>query len=245
MRVLVTRAVEDAQVLAEELAAKGVASVIAPMLSCDFLDPEPDPAFRPAAFIITSRNGAEALARYSPDRSLPVYAVGDATAERLRQRGFANVESAAGHAADLAALIGRRTESDAGPLVFLSADEVAGDIEGALRDSGYDVRRIVAYRSVPATGLPREAGTALHERKLDGAVFFSPRTGRTFVSLVERANLAASCDGMTAFCLSEAVADSIAPLPWSSVRVAERPTKADLLGLITALCNEDVRKKTC
>ena len=45
---------------------------------------------------------------------------------------------------------------------------------------------------------------------------------------------------MTAFCLSEAVADNVGALPWASVRIAVRPTKTDLLGLVTALCNKDV-----
>ncbi|WP_193187696.1 uroporphyrinogen-III synthase [Nisaea sediminum] len=239
MRVLITRAVEDAEALAGDLVTVGIESVLAPMLSCDFLDPRPDPALRPAAFIVTSRNGAEALARYTRDRSLPVYAVGDATAERLRRLGFETVESAAGDAAALVDLIARRMEPNDGPLVFLSAEEVAGDIDGTLRERGYDLRRIVAYRSVPVTGFPRETETALREGKLDGALFFSSKTGRTFVSLVERAGLASCCHDLTAFCLSEAVADSVSELPWGSVRVAERPTKTDLLGLITALCNKD------
>lgn len=240
MRVLVTRAAEDAHLLAEELAAEGIGSALAPMLSCEFLDPLPDPALRPAAFIITSRNGAEALARYTRDRAIPVYAVGDATAGRLRQKGFECVESAAGDATDLVALIGRRMEPDDGPLVFLSAEDVAGDIEGTLRDGGWDLRRVVAYRSVPATALPREVETALRDRKLDGAVFFSPKTGRTFASLIERADLVSCCGGMTAFCLSEAVAQSVSALPWSAVRVSDQPTKKDLLGLISALCNKEV-----
>lgn len=239
MRVLITRAVEDARALAEDLAAVGIESVLAPMLSCTFLDPKPDPALRPAAFIVTSRNGAEALVRYTQERSVPVYAVGDATAERLRQRGFETVESAAGDAAALVELIGRRMEPDGGPLAFVCAEEVAGDVEGTLRARGFDLRRIVAYRSVPATGLPREAETALRDGTLDGVLFFSPKTGRSFVSLVENVALTACCEGMTAFCLSEAVAGSVAALPWSAVRVAERPTKMDLLGLLTALCNKD------
>ncbi|WP_420402256.1 uroporphyrinogen-III synthase [Nisaea sp.] len=238
MRVLVTRALEDAQSLAADLAADGIDSALAPMLSYEFLDPQPDRSLRPAAFIVTSRNGAEALSRFTPERSVPVYAVGDATAERLSARGFEDVESAAGNAADLVALIRLRMKPADGTLVFLSAEEVAGDIEEAFLQSGYDVRRIVAYRSVPAKSFPAGAAAALRGRELDGVLFFSPKTGRNFTSLVDHADLAACCSGMTAFCLSQAVADSVAALPWGAVRVAERPTKKDLLGLLSALCNK-------
>jgi len=238
MRVLVTRALEDARSLAAELAADGIDSVLAPMLSYEFLDPEADAGPPPAAYIITSRNGAEALARYTADRSVPVYAVGDATAERLRAIGFAGVESAAGDARDLLALVSRRMAPDDGPMVFLGAEEVAADMKGALGERGYDVRRIVAYRSVPALEFPPEAEAAMRGRTLDGVLFFSPKTGRSFAALVEAADLAACCNGMTAYCISAAVAETVAALPWSAVRVAERPTKKDLLGLLSALCNK-------
>ncbi|UUX48519.1 uroporphyrinogen-III synthase [Nisaea acidiphila] len=232
MRILVTRALEDAQDLADELSADGIESILAPMLSVEFLEPRAAAADVVAAYAITSRNGAEALGRCTTDRATPVFAVGEATAERLREHGFAKVESANGDAAALAALIRRRVEPEAGPLVFLSAETVAGNLEAGLLDAGYDLRRIVAYRSEPAHELPREAAEALRKGQLDGALFFSPRTARTFVSLVEGAELTASCNGMTAYCISDAVADSVRALPWSAVRVAAAPTKRDLLSLL-------------
>lgn len=243
MRILVTRALEDARGLAEELSASGIESILAPMLSVEFLEPRPAAADIVAAYAVTSRNGADALARYTADRTKPVFAVGAATARRLAGNGFTAVESADGDAAALAALIRRRMEPNAGPLVFLSAETVAGDLEPELLDAGYDLRRIVAYRSNPVSGLPPEAAAALRGGQLDGALFFSPGTGRTFVSLVEEAELAASCRGMTAYCMSEAVADSVRALPWSEVRVAVAPNMRDLLSLLAPHVTKMPEKK--
>lgn len=239
MRVLVTRALEDAQPLAAELAVDGIEAVLAPMLSYEFLEPLADPELRPAAYLVTSRNGAEALARYTRDRNSPVFAVGEATAERLRGHQFEAVESADGDAAALVSLVARQIQPDAGPLCFLSAETVAGDVEDRLRQGGYTLRRIVAYRSVPAASLPDEAAARMRAGEVAGVLFFSPKTGRAFVDLVTLAGLTASCSDMTAYCISDAVAESVAALPWAAIRVAPHPRKRDLLALLAAPRHKD------
>ena len=104
VRVLITRAIEDGLALQAELLGHEISSVLAPMLSIEFFNPVSEPGEQAQAYLVTSRNGAEALARYTEDRAAPVLAVGAATAERLADLGFGTVESADGDAADLAAL---------------------------------------------------------------------------------------------------------------------------------------------
>jgi uroporphyrinogen-III synthase len=58
-----------------------------------------------AALALTSPNGAVRAGELAPDKSLPVFAVGDATAEAAQTVGFSDVVSASGDGAALAALI--------------------------------------------------------------------------------------------------------------------------------------------
>ncbi|WP_339855160.1 uroporphyrinogen-III synthase [uncultured Nisaea sp.] len=239
VRVLITRAIEDGLALQAELLGHEISSVLAPMLSIEFFNPVSEPGEQAQAYLVTSRNGAEALARYTEDRAAPVLAVGAATAERLADLGFGTVESADGDAADLAALARSRLDPAAGPVLFLSAEIVAGDIEGALTGDGFDLRRIIAYRGVPERILARDVETQMRAGEIQGVLFFSPRSGRTFVSLVEQAGLASFCDEMTAYCLSDAVADAVSTMPWAAVRIAAKPKKGDLLALLAAPCHKD------
>ena len=70
-----------------------------------------------AGLLFTSANGVRAFAAASPRRDLPALAVGDATAAAARAAGFADVASAGGNVADLALLVRRRLEPEAGALV--------------------------------------------------------------------------------------------------------------------------------
>src|ERR1700688_53195 len=105
MRELITCPREEAQALAALLAARGIDTLIDPLLD---IRPVPVPALSlegVQALLFTSANGLRALAEREPTRTLPVYAVGARTAELARSLGFAAVESADGAAADLARLV--------------------------------------------------------------------------------------------------------------------------------------------
>ena len=90
---------------------------VAPLLA---IRPIPQPApdlTGVAALAFTSANGVAAFAALTPDRSRPVFTVGDATAQAARAAGFARVESAGGDLDRLAALITAQG-SGAGPRPF-------------------------------------------------------------------------------------------------------------------------------
>jgi hypothetical protein len=66
-------------------------------------------------------------------------------------------------------------------------------------------------------------------------LLFSPRTAATFARLVGDAGRTEALTRCTAVCLSAAVAETVAALPWQRVRVATRPDQASLLDLVEAL----------
>src|SRR5437868_1489698 len=94
LRALVTRPRSEAAGLADALATRGIEAILEPMLEIQYRDgPVPDLA-GVQAILCTSANGVRALARLSPERGCPVFAVGDSTAGRARAEGFVRVESA-------------------------------------------------------------------------------------------------------------------------------------------------------
>src|SRR5436190_23939583 len=119
LRALVTRPREDAAELAAALTARGIETVIEPLIEIYFrTEPAPDLAGAQAV-LCTSANGVRALARLSGERALPLLAVGDATAARARAEGFADVASAGGDVGDLARLARARLQPDRGRLVHV------------------------------------------------------------------------------------------------------------------------------
>jgi uroporphyrinogen-III synthase len=182
--------------------------------------------------LVTSANGIRALARLSPRRDLAVWAVGDASARAAREMGFNRVESADGDVDSLAELVAARTDPQGGALLHAAGTVVAGDLSGRLAALGYAVRRQILYQAVTASSLSDCLCEALREGALDLALFFSPRTARTFATLAAQAGVQGKMGTIAAYGLSANVSAELAPLPWRVLRQAAEPTQAALLAAI-------------
>lgn len=232
MRVLLTRPTEDARRLTEVLRARGIEAVSAPLLDIEYIAGDALNLHGVQALLFTSANGVRAFAHRSDDRALPALCVGDATARQARDAGFTDVRSAGGDVDDLAMLVGASLDAGAGTLLHAAGSRVAGDLAGLLAAVGFTYRRDLLYRATKAERLPDAARAALEAGDVDGVLLYSPRTGAAFAKLVAEAGLAGRLDGVTAYCLSPAVADAVRHLPWASVRVAQRPEQEALLALL-------------
>ncbi|HEY4344884.1 MAG TPA: uroporphyrinogen-III synthase [Parvibaculum sp.] len=235
MRLLVTRPDEDAGSLVAALTALGHEAVAAPLLSIRvLLDVKiPDAAYR--ALLVTSANGVRALGRHVERLlSLKVFAVGEASAEAAREAGFADVEAAGGDVASLTALVARRLAPGGGPLLHIAGSIVAGDLKGDLEKLNFSVMRTVLYEAVTAPRLPDHAAVDLKAGRIDGVLLYSPRTAKTFAALVRDEGVEGALSGVTAYCLSQAVAEALTGLPLAAIRVAAAPDQLSLLGLIEA-----------
>ncbi|NNG02795.1 MAG: uroporphyrinogen-III synthase [Inquilinus sp.] len=231
---LITRPREDSEAVARALAERGHRSIIAPILEIDTTDAAVPDLADVQALLFTSANGARAFARISARRDIAVLAVGDATAAAAREAGFAAVESAAGDVEDLARLAATSLSPTNGPLLHVAGTHRAGDLQARLEAAGFSVRRAVLYTARAATVLPPAATDALAMVGLTGVVFFSPRTAAEFDSLVRAAGLADRLAGLTAMCLSQAVAARLESADWGELAVAARPELPALLALIDA-----------
>jgi uroporphyrinogen-III synthase len=231
MRLLLTRPAEEAARSRRLLEAAGHRVLVAPVFAIESVPATLDLA-GVQALAVTSRQGAAALARATARRDLPVFAVGEATAERARAAGFTRVEAAGGDAAALADLLARRIDPAAGRVLHATGEIQARDLGALLRDSGVELVRTILYRARPVEELDRTVCAALRESRLDAVAFFSPRAAGIFARLAVRQGLAETCGRLVAACLSPAVAARAGKLRWRDLVVAERP---DLPSLVAAL----------
>ncbi|MCW5892869.1 MAG: uroporphyrinogen-III C-methyltransferase [bacterium] len=237
-RIVVTRPRDQAPELARLLEACGAEVLVAPTI---VLDPPVDPAPLERAvaaadaydwIVFTSANGVRAFfARYDAP-ALPVFTVGQATAQVAHASGFRTVVSADGTGEDLADLLARRLHPDDGAILHPAAETVSFSLAAALEPLGFEVREIAVYRALVATELPPTAVRALSEHSADGILFFSVRTAAQFVTLAQKAKLQPALVSVTAFALSDQIARALRIVRWRTVRIAERP---DLGGLLDAV----------
>ena len=234
MRILVTRPEPDASRQAEQLAARGHAAVLAPLLAIEPVADAPLQLEGAQALLVTSRNALRALAAHrelAEALTLPVFAVGEATARAAQGLGFADVTAGPGTGAALAKLVSEELQPEHGALVHLAGETLAFDLKVALASRGFVLRRPVLYRAVPTAELPAEALSLLDAGKLDGAILMSPRTAGIFAELLSRQDAVTQARSVVCYCLSEAVAEALTPLGFA-VRVAARPREEDVLALL-------------
>ena len=224
--VLITRPAADAAETATLVAALGFDPVIAPVMRLSQRSIAPHGRFD--AIVTTSRNAIAAV----PDRlkTLPLLAVGSATASRARQAGFATILDAQGDAAALAGLAQRRL--DPGSRVLFAHGFRQGDaLADALAASGFAVIRACAYDVTPARRLPLPAVTALDTGTLGAALFLSAETAAAFVRLLPP-RLHTALAGVSALTIGPRAAEVLAPLPWRDVQVSLKPTLDGVLALL-------------
>lgn len=230
--VLITRPEADAGPLAAVLAARGIAARLEPLLLIELLPGPPLVLAGVQAILATSANGVRALSLRTDCRTLPLFAVGDATAREARGLGFATVESASGDVAALAALVCARLDPAHGTLLHAAGTALAGDLAASLTAAGFACRREVLYRARTAQALSPAAAAALRDGALAGVLLYSPRTAATFVRLVTAAGLATDCARLNAFCLSDAVAAAVSDVTWKAVVTAAVPTEPALVAAV-------------
>ena len=138
--------------------------------------------------LLTSANGARALAEASEQRGRPILAVGDTTAATAEGLGFTcRRPRRPAMALPSCELVRKRLDPKAGPLIHVSGVDQALDLGAALGHDGFEVRRFVLYDAREEGALPDSARAALQARALDAATFFSPRAAAGFAALLGRA----------------------------------------------------------
>lgn len=232
MLVLVTRPRDQAAATTRALAAMGHQAIVDPVLDIRALSP---PNLDPSglgAVAVTSGNAVHALAELPA--AVPVFAVGEATAEAIAAATGRRPETARGDGGDLALLIAAALTPAAGAVLHLAGAETSAGLAQGLASHGFAYRRVVVYEAVPRLEIDGAARAALAAGKLDAALLYSPRSARLWAEKIARAGLLDRLQRVVAVCLSPAVAHGLAGLSLAEVRVAATPDSAALLRCLEA-----------
>jgi uroporphyrinogen-III synthase len=199
----------------------GVEAIVGPLLEVRQLEADLN-LTGVAALAFTSANAVAAFTERSPDRSLRVFAVGDATAAAARAARFASVLSAEGDVAALArALIARKREL-AGVILYPSAAEPAQDLAGALMAVGLEVRQAPLYQTVETP-----PSDAVIERlpQIEAVLLHSAKAAQALAGFLKTH----PAPHLAAYCLSRQVARPLARAGLAAVVSAARPNEASLM----------------
>ena len=219
LRIWVTRAQPGAGATARRLRDLGFEPVVAPVLETRPIPGAVIDLTGVDALAFTSAAGVAAFAALAGAPDLPVFAVGDATAEAAHSAGFTDVRSAQGDARALADMIVAARPRLAGVLAPTAA-EPAADLAELLADRGVRARSVIVYQTV-------EIAAAAPDR-LAGVLIHSPRAGRAVA-----ARLAGDdARSIALYAISAAAAAPLAGLVFGKVEIAAAPNEPAMLALL-------------
>jgi uroporphyrinogen-III synthase len=224
MRIVVTRPQADGERTAAALEALGHEVLVAPLMRIEPVAVDLTGTW--SAIVITSANALVAVPA-TADKTLPVFAVGDRSAEAARRAGFSQVSSANGDIKDLVRLVAARATGAKTPLLYLAGEDRAGDFVA----HGIDAEMKVVYRIV-AEVFPPVLAAALEAGDVDAVLHFSRRSTELFVEGARASGVAGPAEDVRHLCLSAQVAEPLAGA--SRVAIAARPDEGALIALLRA-----------
>jgi len=239
MRFLLTRAEEAASRTAERLTSAGHAIISAPLSIVEPLAFDwPSGPFD--ALIATSGNAFLGITDPGPFKSVPLYTVGERTAEIARAAGFVRAMPKGRNADELVGFLLGTLPASA-RFLYLAGVDRRPQLEERLAEAGRYLVLVETYRAVARGTLTETARAAIGDEAPLTVLHYSPRSARLF--LKEAAGLPLTRPGLRHIALSDAVA---APLRAADcrVRVAAQPDEDGLLALAGGDEAEDIDDTT-
>ena len=224
MRVWVTRAQPQAAATAERLVQMGHEPVVRPLIETRLVRVGLDALESAGALAFTSQTAIDAALSQGlvpALADLPVFTVGDATADAAHRAGLKQVQSAGGTVSDLATLILAPPRSWGGDLVHLSARQPAGDLTGLLEKGGCAARRVTLYETIDAAKVEAPEG-------VEAILIHSAMAARRAAAMISPR----SAENMCLFGLSEAALMPLNAIKFRLRAIAPIANEASILSLL-------------
>lgn len=183
--VWVTRTAPDNERTAAVLVGMGYRAICVPVLEVEPLVAK-DTNAQPDAIVFTSPNVVRFHPRDHAARQVPVFAVGDRTADVAREAGYSRVASADGDVNNLGCLIAR-TVCRGSEVRCYGPETPADDLVGDLRRNGFRAAAMPVYRTV------RRSIATIHgdlpiAASIGMTLVHSPRGGRIVRQCIDEAH---------------------------------------------------------
>jgi uroporphyrinogen-III synthase len=239
MAVLVTRPHPDDEATAASLRARGHQVLLAPMLRFEPVAFHDDADARYGAVVVTSANALRGIESHLKGHrllELPLFAVGEHTADAARRAGFSCVISANGDVGSLRgcvlASVQAKRLKKASTLLYLAGADLAHDLAGELGEHGFRVVTHLTYRMAAVPNLPPEVSNAFAANGIEAVLHYSRRSARAFLDAARAAGVEISALAVTQCCISDSVAAVLREAGATQVVVATTPDENALLGAL-------------
>jgi uroporphyrinogen-III synthase len=217
MHILLTRPLEDCSEMILKFKSLGHQVSHLPLLSIDKVSYEEINFLDYRAIIFTSANAVKFLDLKQIDKKLLCFCVGNATEKKARSVGFQNVIAAEGKVTNLKELILQNFDRKDGKLIYVSGETISIDLDQQLLKEGYNIKRIVNYRTNHNEIFDENFVEELKSNMPDMVYVYSQNSASSFLKFIKIYQLESLWMNTNLMCIGEKTSSILNEIKWKKI----------------------------
>ena len=217
MHILLTRPLEDCSEMILKFKSLGHQVSHLPLLVVEKVNYDSANSQSFGGIIFTSANAIKFLDLKSIDKKILCFCVGEATEKTARNNGFQNVIAAEGNVENLKELILQNFDKKDGSLIYISGETVSTDLDQQLLKVGYNVKRIVNYRTLHNKNFNEKFVTELKQKMPDIVYVYSQNSAASFLNYIKLQQLESLWMNTNLMCIGEKTSSILNEIKWKKI----------------------------
>ena len=217
MHILLTRPLEDCSEMILKFKSLGHQVSHLPLLVVEKVNYDSVNFLSFGGIIFTSANAIKFLDLKSIDKKILCFCVGEATEKTARNNGFQNVIAAEGNVENLKELILQNFDKKDGSLIYISGETVSTDLDQQLLKVGYNVKRIVNYRTLHNKNFNEKFVTELKQKMPDIVYVYSQNSAASFLNYIKLQQLESLWMNTNLMCIGEKTSSILNEIKWKKI----------------------------
>ena len=217
MHILLTRPLEDCSEMIIKFKSLGHQVSHLPLLSIDKVDYEKINFSDYKGIIFTSANAVKFLDLKNIDKNLLCFCVGSATEKKARSVGFQNVIAAEGNVENLKELVLQNFDQKDGKLIYVSGETISIDLDQQLIKEGYNIKRIVNYRTTHNQKFDENFVKELKLKIPDMVYVYSQNSALSFLNFIKIHQSESLWMDTNLMCIGEKTSSILNEIKWKKI----------------------------
>ncbi len=217
MHILLTRPLEDCSEMILKFKSLRHQVSHLPLLKIDKVSYEEINFLDYRAIIFTSANAVKFLDLKQIDKKLLCFCVGNATEKKARSVGFQNVISAEGNVTNLNELVLQNFDQKDGKLIYVSGEMISIDLDQQLLKEGYNIKRIVNYRTNHNEIFDENFVEELKSNMPDMVYVYSQNSASSFLKFIKIYQLESLWMNTNLMCIGEKTSSILNEIKWKKI----------------------------
>jgi len=169
------------------------------------------------AIIFTSANAVKFLDLKSINKNILCFCVGGATEKKARSFGFQNVIAAEGNVENLKELVIQNFDQKKGNLLYVSGERISVDLDQQLKMEGYNIKRIINYRTIDNQKFDEKFVDELKLKIPDIVYVYSQNSASSFLNFIKVHQSESLWMNTNLMCIGEKTSSILNEIKWKKI----------------------------